>query len=222
MGSTTSQTRFNVGTRSTGSTTAVSGSGTSSMSLSWMCWKPRMLEPSKPMPSSNRPLVSSCTGIEKCCQVPIRSTNLRSTILRPCLWARSMTVWASALDSFFERTPWSIAIDGVPSMHAGIRNDSMLGRLRPGVIGPQPRLLERLFVRRALRARRTAAGRGSRGLWKPVDDQGVAAGRRIDGDGKDEVALREANDPGARRRLVFHPAKLGQLPLIERHNAVQV
>src|ERR1700756_343103 len=42
-----------------------------------------MLEPSNPMPSSNKSFVKSSTGIEKCCQTPGRSTNLRSTILTP-------------------------------------------------------------------------------------------------------------------------------------------
>ena len=51
-----------------GSTNAVVGSGISSMSLSWICWKPRMLEPSKPMPSMNMSSSSSLTGIEKCCR----------------------------------------------------------------------------------------------------------------------------------------------------------
>src|SRR5712691_6306484 len=59
--------------------------------------------------------------MEKCCHVPIKSMNLRSTILRPCLWARSMTDWASALVSFFARTPWSIAIDKIPPLNPVIR-----------------------------------------------------------------------------------------------------
>src|SRR5256885_634167 len=50
------------------------------MSLSWICWKPRMLEPSKPMPSSNRSSLRSSTGMEKCCQTPGRSTKRKSTM----------------------------------------------------------------------------------------------------------------------------------------------
>src|SRR5215467_8515995 len=39
-----------------------------------------MLEPSKPIPSSNRSAVSSAAGTEKCCHNPGTSTNLKSTI----------------------------------------------------------------------------------------------------------------------------------------------
>src|ERR687892_2467685 len=39
-----------------------------------------MLEPSKPIPSSNNSAVSSPPGIEKCCHNPGTSTNLKSTI----------------------------------------------------------------------------------------------------------------------------------------------
>src|SRR5688500_14658838 len=53
------------------------------MSDSWIAWKPRMLEPSKPSPSSKMSSFNSSTGIVQCCQVPGRSTNLRSTILAP-------------------------------------------------------------------------------------------------------------------------------------------
>src|SRR5579884_3248356 len=44
-----------------------------------MCWKPRMLEPSKPKPSVAASGVTLCTGTEKCCQPPMRSTNLTSS-----------------------------------------------------------------------------------------------------------------------------------------------
>ena len=49
---------------------AVTGSGTTIMSLSLMACHPRMLEPSKPSPSSKMSGVTSLIGIEKCCQVP--------------------------------------------------------------------------------------------------------------------------------------------------------
>src|SRR5439155_1075343 len=52
-----------------------------------MCWKPRMDDPSNPMPSAKRPSESSSTGIEKCCCVPGRSTKRRSTILTCCSFA---------------------------------------------------------------------------------------------------------------------------------------
>src|SRR2546421_9389728 len=43
--------------------------------------QPRMLEPSKPRPSSKTPSSSLPTGIVKCCEVPKRSVNRRSTAL---------------------------------------------------------------------------------------------------------------------------------------------
>ena len=64
-----------------GSITAVSASGTTSMSLVWMDCQPRMLDPSKPRPSSKIPSVSSSTGTEKCCHSPGKSMNLKSTII---------------------------------------------------------------------------------------------------------------------------------------------
>ena len=57
------------------------GSGSSSMSDSLIFWKPRMDEPSKPMPSVKRLSENSSTGMEKCCHRPGRSMNLKSTIL---------------------------------------------------------------------------------------------------------------------------------------------
>src|SRR5262245_21492365 len=42
-----------------------------------------MLEPSKPIPSLNRSSSRSSMGIEKCCQMPGRSMNRRSTICTP-------------------------------------------------------------------------------------------------------------------------------------------
>src|SRR5262249_2469349 len=54
-------------------------SGTSSMSDSLICWKPRIDEPSKPAPSISRPSLSSRAETAKCCQVPGRSVNFRST-----------------------------------------------------------------------------------------------------------------------------------------------
>src|SRR3989304_4051769 len=40
---------------------------------------PRILEPSKPKPSSNASSSSSCGGALKCCHVPRKSRNLKST-----------------------------------------------------------------------------------------------------------------------------------------------
>ena len=67
------------------------GSGNRSMSLSWIFWNPRMLDPSNPMPSLNRSSVISPTGMLKCCQLPTRSVNRRSTIWMPRSRALRMT-----------------------------------------------------------------------------------------------------------------------------------
>ena len=48
-------------------TFAVAGSGIRSMSDSWMCWKPRIEDPSKPIPAVKRSALSSPMGMEKCC-----------------------------------------------------------------------------------------------------------------------------------------------------------
>ena len=82
-GSRTKQLMFSVGCWRNGSMTAVFGSGIRSMSDSWISWKPRIDEPSKPRPSSNTSSVSSCAGIEKCCIKPGRSQNRTSTISMP-------------------------------------------------------------------------------------------------------------------------------------------
>ena len=60
------------------------------ISLSWIFWKPRMLEPSKPIPSFQMLVglstsIMSSAGIEKCCHRPGRSLNLRSMISILCL-----------------------------------------------------------------------------------------------------------------------------------------
>ena len=53
-----SQTIASVGISSVPSTKVRPGSGNRSMSLSKIFWKPRMLDPSKPMPSLNRTSVN--------------------------------------------------------------------------------------------------------------------------------------------------------------------
>ncbi len=70
-----------VGSFVNGSSTAVSGCGTRIMSLSLMACQPRMLEPSKPRPSSKMSSVSLFAGMVKCCQMPGKSMNRRSTAL---------------------------------------------------------------------------------------------------------------------------------------------
>src|SRR5581483_1554593 len=78
-GSTMLQMRLSVGSAMNGSITAVVGSGTTSMSEALIGCQPRIDEPSKPEPSSKSSSLSSLVGIVKCCQMPIRSRNLRST-----------------------------------------------------------------------------------------------------------------------------------------------
>ena len=78
-----SQVMVTVGWVKKGSMNAVVGSGTTSMSLSSMDWKPRMEEPSKPVPSENSFSSNSTRGTVKCCQVPIRSQKRRSIIRAP-------------------------------------------------------------------------------------------------------------------------------------------
>ena len=70
---------------------AVVASGISSMSDSWISWKPRIEEPSNPSPLSKSSASSAASGRLMCCQVPGRSTNLRSTISTPRSVANSMT-----------------------------------------------------------------------------------------------------------------------------------
>src|SRR5438309_386846 len=94
MGSTTLQIMLKVGTFMKGSMTAVDGSGTTIMSLLLMACQPRIEEPSNPEPSVKTESVNSSIGIVKCCQVPGKSTNFRSTITTLCFFASSNTSFA--------------------------------------------------------------------------------------------------------------------------------
>src|ERR687898_1906391 len=96
-GSFTKQWMFSVPCAVNGSRYAVSGSGTRSMSDSWISWKPRIDEPSKPSPSSKLSSESSPTGTEKCCINPGRSENRRSTISAPDSLARARTSLGAAI-----------------------------------------------------------------------------------------------------------------------------
>src|SRR4030042_3008697 len=75
-----------------------------------------MLEPSKPTPSTQMLCVrssisvSSETDMEKCCQSPGRSLNLRSTIWMLLALTKSKTFWAS-----------SGVMDGYPPIWRSIR-----------------------------------------------------------------------------------------------------
>src|SRR5258708_16058941 len=95
------QVKDKVGSIQKGSIKAVSGSGMASMSEASMLFQPRMLEPSKPKPSSKISSVNSLMGQLKCCQVPKVSTNLMSTILAPLFLANSSTLFGVLMDSTF-------------------------------------------------------------------------------------------------------------------------
>src|SRR5215467_6699947 len=75
------QIRTTVGASANGSRKAVVGSGTTSMSLSWISWKPRIDEPSNPIPSLKASTLAARGGTEKCCHTPGKSVNRRSIIL---------------------------------------------------------------------------------------------------------------------------------------------
>ena len=90
-----------VGSAQKGSMKAVSGSGMASMSLASMLFQPRMLEPSKPMPSVKVSSLNSRIGQLKCCQVPKVSTNLMSSILAPFFLANSITLLGVLIDFLY-------------------------------------------------------------------------------------------------------------------------
>ena len=109
MGSWMLQIIDRVGSAVNGSRTAVSGCGITSMSLSLIACQPRMLEPSKPRPSSKTSSSSLSTGIVKCCQIPGKSMNRRSTAF-----------------TFFsrQRAKTSLGVTMIGSFHGSRRQDS--------------------------------------------------------------------------------------------------
>src|SRR5215831_1486395 len=82
------QIKLNVGTAQNGSMTAVVASGMTNMSDALIGCQPRIDDPSKPNPSSKIASSYSLIGIVKCCQVPSRSINLRSTASACCSRAK--------------------------------------------------------------------------------------------------------------------------------------
>src|ERR1035437_1938878 len=84
-----------------GSMKALSGSGMASMSEASMDFQPRMLEPSKPKPSSKTSSVNSPKGTIKVVQVPKVSTNFTSTIFAPAFLAVSITLLGVLMFLFF-------------------------------------------------------------------------------------------------------------------------
>src|SRR3954452_5237081 len=107
-----------------GSRNAESASGSRSMSDSWISWKPRIEEPSKPKPSSKLSSVSWDMGTEKCCINPGRSQKRRSTISAPASFARARTSFGEAM-----RNGSFPLVRGGPSRLEGIRGP---GRIRFG------------------------------------------------------------------------------------------
>src|SRR5437764_13231388 len=95
-----------------GSITTVSGSGIRSMSDSWISWKPRIDEPSKPSPSSKTSAVSSCAGIEKCCMRPGRSQK-----------RTSMTSMPASLTSLRTSPALRCSMANLPQAHHEIRSE---------------------------------------------------------------------------------------------------
>src|SRR6185369_1952513 len=73
------QIKESVGCAMNGSMTAVDGSGTTSMSEALIGCQPRIDEPSNPSPESKTSSSSSLIGVVKCCHVPRKSRNLKST-----------------------------------------------------------------------------------------------------------------------------------------------
>ena len=66
------------------------------MSDSWICWNPRIEEPSNIRPSVNTFSSNVSTGTVKCCIVPGRSQNLTSTnsiLLSPMYFRTSSAFW---------------------------------------------------------------------------------------------------------------------------------
>src|ERR1035437_451243 len=59
-----------------------------------------MEEPSKPCPSSKVSSPNSLIGTEKCCQIPTKSINLKSTIFAPFFSANSTTCFGVICCSF--------------------------------------------------------------------------------------------------------------------------
>src|ERR1051325_10090705 len=104
---------------------AVSGSGIASMSDPSMLSHARMLEPSKPRPSSNTSSVSSLIGQLKCCQVPKVSTNLMSTIFAAAFLAISSTLFGVLIISVL----FCLQFNSRPETRRGKISDGLLARL---------------------------------------------------------------------------------------------
>src|SRR5919202_604492 len=72
---------------------AVVGSGSRSMSDSWICWNPRIDDPSNIRPSLKTDGPKFDAGNVKCCITPGRSQNLTSTNCTPSSLINFSTSW---------------------------------------------------------------------------------------------------------------------------------
>ena len=160
-----------------GSMYAVSGSGTRSMSDSWISWNPRIDDPSNPRPSSKLSSVSSCMGIEKCCMRPGRSQKRMSTISVPDSLARARTSFGVVIlrVSPFAVERWT----RLGALEGGVGPRCVNTSLRLGVV----------LTSGDTRTRRSGTHRNHRpqiqGSWSPTSASspdgagGVGAGGRV-------------------------------------------
>ena len=89
---------------------AVVASGSSSMSDSWICWKPRMDEPSKATPSVKTLSSNETTGTVKCCMTPGRSQKRTSRNFTPSS-VRYRSSWSGPVNIRPSRLwggPWAV------------------------------------------------------------------------------------------------------------------
>src|ERR1035437_6099544 len=117
-----------VGCSGNGSMTAVFGSGITSMSLAWIGCQPRIEEPSNPRPSSNTASSISLGGTVKCCQMPRKSLNLKSTATAFCSFINLMTSFAFIPSALLGGG------DGVVVLDAGLAAPFLDG-IRPPLTG---------------------------------------------------------------------------------------
>src|SRR5689334_7122746 len=122
------QMRLRVGMAVNGSSTAVLGSGMTSMSDELINCQPRMSEPSNPPPSSNKSSLSSLVGIVKCCHVPSRSRNLRSTASTLLSFANFSTSLGVCVAILRAPPTSSFALDRVSAALAGPDADHLVDR----------------------------------------------------------------------------------------------
>src|SRR5262245_19142105 len=107
------------------------------MSLSWISWKPRIEEPSKPMPSSSASASTALGGTEKCCHTPGKSVNRKSIIWTFLSLIVLRTSWAVAqlrAMSFLPRLQ-AVALDVVAALinpHQAVQCARQFGRGRDG------------------------------------------------------------------------------------------